>query len=218
MTIPNGVKLAQVILGAVATGAAIVALAPIAPALAVGVGAASIGAMAAGGIYSNASGGNFADGAANGAMVGEVASLACAGAGVGVASARAAVTVATGIAEAASLGVNPLMNELANSGVKYNAEKVLTVVKNTAGKLLWLEEGNANAGLTHIIQRHGADLAAQGVENIPKFIEKISKMEPIIEDAKNGGLYAEYLVDGELYRLAYGTNGFIVSLFPIGGK
>jgi len=29
------------------------------------------------------------------------------------------------------------------------------------------------------------------------------------------GPFADYLVDGNIYRVAYGTNGFIVSFYPI---
>ena len=44
-----------------------------------------------------------------------------------------------------------LMDDLANSGVKYNAEAVIMVTRMTDGSLVWLEEGNSTSGLTHIL-------------------------------------------------------------------
>lgn len=55
------------------------------------------------------------------------------------------------------------MAELANSGVKYNADKVVAVVKNSDGKLMWLEEGNEKSGLNHILERHADQFAAKGI-------------------------------------------------------
>lgn len=48
------------------------------------------------------------------------------------------------------------MEELANSGVKYNPDDVVMITKIPDRKLLWLEKGNANAGLKHIIEKHTA--------------------------------------------------------------
>ena len=73
---------AKFALGALGTGLAIIALAPAAPALAVAVGVASVGAVIAGGVASSSNGGSFEDGAANGAIFSGGASMGVAGVGV----------------------------------------------------------------------------------------------------------------------------------------
>ena len=44
-----------------------------------------------------------------------------------------------------------LLEELANSGVKYNPEDIVAITKTADGKLVWLENGTDTAGLKHII-------------------------------------------------------------------
>lgn len=70
-----------------------------------------------------------------------------------------------------------LMDELKNSGVKYNEKDVILVAKNYEGKLLWLEKGNGGAGLRHIIERHKKDFDPQ--INILDLLMKILPTKPI---------------------------------------
>nr|WP_270908443.1 T7SS effector LXG polymorphic toxin [Listeria innocua] len=108
-----------------------------------------------------------------------------------------------------------LLDELATSGVKYNPEEVVMITKNLDGKLLWLEKGNNKAGLKHIVDGHAVDFEARGIKDIPSFLNEVLKNKPIkTGDGKNGP-FANYLIKGVKYRVAYGTNGFIVSFYPI---
>ena len=102
-----------------------------------------------------------------------------------------------------------------NSGEKCNLDEVIVVTKTTDGTLLWLEQGNSKTGLTHIQDRHLEDFASQGVDDIPQLINEILKTEPIKKGQNQKGLYADYALNGNSYRLAYGTNGYIVSFYPI---
>ena len=108
-----------------------------------------------------------------------------------------------------------LLEELANSGVKYNPADVVLVVQNTDGKLMWLENGNSKAGLDHIIERHAEDFAARGINDIPSFLNDVLATNPIRFGRNDKGLFADYNFIGNKYRVAYGTNGFIVSFYPI---
>lgn len=108
-----------------------------------------------------------------------------------------------------------LLDELANSGVKYNPDDVITVMKNSEGKLMWLEKGNSKAGLTHILERHANDFASQGVSDIPQLLEDVLSTKPIKSGSNAKGLFADYMWNGNSYRVAYGTNGFVVSFYPI---
>ena len=132
--------------------------------------------------------------------------------------AAAAVKWVDEVIEGTSKFIDPkLMDELAASGVKYNPDAVQMVTKNQDGVLMWLETGSESAGLTHIM-KHEADLLAKGVDvtDIPGFIKNdILSQVPTLVGRNAKGPYAEYLVNGQKFRLAYGDNGFIVSLFPI---
>lgn len=108
-----------------------------------------------------------------------------------------------------------LLAELAASEVKYNPEDIVMIIKTPDGKLLWLEKGNGKAGLKHIVDGHAADFEAKGIKNIPIFLNEILKTKPIKTGVGKNGPFADYLINGVKYRVAYGTNGFIVSFYPI---
>lgn len=108
-----------------------------------------------------------------------------------------------------------LLDELARSGVKYSPKDVVMVTKNTADDLLWLEYGNNKAGLSHIEIRHATDFEKRGIKNIPEFIYDMLQNKPINIVESSRGINATYLMNGKKYLIAYGKNGFIVSVYPI---
>jgi len=108
-----------------------------------------------------------------------------------------------------------LLDELASSGVKYNPYDVVAVFKNADGKLMWLENGNSKAGLTHILERHADDFTSQGINDVPKLLKDVLATQPIKIGSNAKGLFADYVLNGYYYRVAYGTNGFVVSFYPI---
>jgi len=107
-----------------------------------------------------------------------------------------------------------LMDELAQSGVKYNPDDVVMVTKTPDGKLLWLENGDSASGLQHIIDGHATDFGNLGVEDIPGFLNETIQNTPIETGSNCAGPYALYSIDGQNYIVAYGTNGYIVSFYP----
>ena len=108
-----------------------------------------------------------------------------------------------------------LMDELMNSGEKCTIDEVIVVAKTTDDILLWLEQGNQKSGLTHITERHSDDFASQGIEDIPQLLNEVLKTKHINKGHNQKGLYADYVLNGNTYRIAYGTNGYIVSFYPI---
>jgi hypothetical protein len=108
-----------------------------------------------------------------------------------------------------------LMDELAQSGVKYTPDDVVTVLKTPDGKLMWLEKGNSSSGLQHIIDGHATDFANKGINDIPRFLNKTLKSTPVNTGKGAAGPYADFLIDGSKYRIVFGTNGYVVSFFPI---
>ena len=110
-----------------------------------------------------------------------------------------------------------LMDELANSGVKYNPEDVVMVTKNYDGHVMWLETGNEHKGLTHIQERYTRNFRDTGYdssEEIQSLLKTVLNSQPIKVSPKNGGLEAIYNYNGHNYTVGYGTNGYIVSFYP----
>ncbi len=108
-----------------------------------------------------------------------------------------------------------LIKELKRQNIKFNEDDILFILKNPNAKTFWLESGNEKAGLMHIIANHADDFANRGIKDISGTLQQILRTQPIKTGSTSAGLYAEYLFKGAKYRVAYGTNGFIVSFYPI---
>ncbi|MFM6025108.1 MAG: hypothetical protein ACKPER_19620 [Dolichospermum sp.] len=57
-----------------------------------------------------------------------------------------------------------LISELAQLGIKHSSEKIVRIAKQADGKIFFLEEGNADAGLQHILEEHSSQFADKGIE------------------------------------------------------
>ncbi|MCC5614346.1 hypothetical protein LC605_04485 [Nostoc sp. CHAB 5836] len=57
-----------------------------------------------------------------------------------------------------------LIAELAQLSIKHSPEKIVRIAKQSDGKIVFLEEGNAEAGLQHILQEHSLEFANQGIK------------------------------------------------------
>jgi hypothetical protein len=57
-----------------------------------------------------------------------------------------------------------LFAALCQAGIKHSPEKVVRIAKQADGKIVFLEEGNAEAGLQHILEEHSLEFADQGIE------------------------------------------------------
>ena len=115
-----------------------------------------------------------------------------------------------------------LIEELAESGQKVSMDKVIAVMKDSSGKLMWLEQGNnKSAGLWHILQGHAKNFIDKGisVKDIPEFIVDAVKSGEIVNELSEKGakVYKVVYGNGEegLFRVAFGSNGFIVNAFPV---
>ena len=65
------------------------------------------------------------------------------------------------------------------------------------------------------MERHKKDFASQGINDIPQLLENVLSTNPIKTGGNAKGLFADYIWKGNSYRVAYGTNGFVVSFYPI---
>lgn len=59
------------------------------------------------------------------------------------------------------------------------------------------------------------DFLSQGVKDISKLLEEVVSTTPIKTGSNAKGLFADYILGENSYRVAYGTNGFVVSFYPI---
>ena len=123
-----------------------------------------------------------------------------------------------GVAES---GLNSnLLDELANSGVKYNPEDIVAITKTADGKLVWLENGTDTAGLNHIITEHADDFLNKGItqEQIPDYVMNALENGKIVgyQGRGTGRPIYEFTYNGEIHKVAItvGNNGFIVGANP----
>lgn len=113
------------------------------------------------------------------------------------------------------------LDELKESGAKYNLSQLKWVVRTKNGKIMWLEEGKTLAGLKHIIKRHGDDFLKKGIpENqIVPLLKNVLEKGKYVKDISNSiGPGAIYYYNGAYYGVGYGTNGFIVTFYPLSQK
>jgi len=108
---------------------------------------------------------------------------------------------------------NKLIKELSTNGIKNTAGDIIGIGKNSAGKIIFLETGNAKAGLTHIISEHGKEFAQAGIsqKNLPKLIMEAAVHGKQIGMQGTRPIY-EVTFNGVKQNVAVtiGDNGFIV--------
>lgn len=108
-----------------------------------------------------------------------------------------------------------LISQLNEKGVKFCQDKIVFITKDVYGNIMWLEEGNSDAGLIHIIQEHKMDLGNRGISDIVAFLkEYVSTQQYKIGYGINGP-YGDFVFNGHTIRMAFGDNGFIVSCYPV---
>lgn len=113
-----------------------------------------------------------------------------------------------------------LINELVASGEKCIPENIVGIMKNSYGKIIWLETGTKTAGLNHIIEEHGSQFNGKGISNdeIPNYIMEAIHQGNIVgyQGKKNPRTIYEFIYEGKKQRVAItiGSNGFIVGANP----
>lgn len=121
-----------------------------------------------------------------------------------------------------SLKPEYLMEELRNSGVKFNEKDVIMVTKTKKDELVWLEKGNSLSGLKHILDKHGNQFLKKGitVEKMPNFLKTTIENGKVI--GKQGKLNSkprliyEVNYNDKIIKIAISIsdNGYIVGANP----
>ena len=120
-----------------------------------------------------------------------------------------------------------MLKLLIEANVKFNAEDVLFVTKDKSGQLIWLEKGNDNVGLNHILKKHSDDFFAKHKVSKGNIASHINEMvtngnieySRMIKRGNREVIEKLYSNNGKHYLLTgVGTNGFMVSAYPINEK
>lgn len=104
------------------------------------------------------------------------------------------------------------LDDLINSGKKVTVSDVIAIGKTKSGRLVWLEQGNAKAGLTHVLN-HANEFVQKGIpkDNIPEFLIQAVTRGKVVGYQNTRPIY-ELVYRGRTQRVAItvGNNGFIV--------
>ena len=121
------------------------------------------------------------------------------------------------------------IQELKSKNIKFSEKDIQFITKDKTGQTVWLENGNSNAGLKHILDGNGTTKGhagdfqrAFGISRaeIPAYLEKVISNGKIVESktkliGNRTGYERTYYYDGEYHVVTgIGTNGFIVSAYP----
>ncbi|MFI6933477.1 RICIN domain-containing protein [Streptomyces sp. NPDC050287] len=133
--------------------------------------------------------------------------------------------IAKAVAERAKIArgsLDPkLLAKLQDAGVKFNKADTLWVAEyaKPGVPLAWLEKGNVNAGLIHIVFRHAGEFATAGirVEDIPALVKKTLTEGTRVGTQGAGRPVYEVTFNGRTQRLAVsvGDNGYVIGANPV---
>lgn len=114
-----------------------------------------------------------------------------------------------------------LLEELAANGVKHNPDEVIVIGRNGDGKIIFLERGNENAGLQHVME-HAGQFADVGIprEKVSQLVFSAAATGKIVGYQGKGATRPIYelIFEGRSYKVAVtvASNGFIVGANPVG--
>ncbi|MDO4230462.1 MAG: hypothetical protein Q4C98_11660, partial [Capnocytophaga sp.] len=119
-----------------------------------------------------------------------------------------------------------LVSEMKKAGTKFTERNLKFVVKNSEGKIIFLEKGNINSGLEHIMegkwsnktnfQKLFNNSVDEMINNIYKAIKNEKYIKKIIDDKNRiSYIYKIKTTQGlREFKIATGSNGYIVSFIP----
>ena len=113
-----------------------------------------------------------------------------------------------------------LITELNQASIKHTPEKIVRIAKQPNGKIVFLEEGNTEAGLQHILEEHLEQFADFGIEpdQIPDAVIAAVTQGRIIsyQGRKKTRVIYEVIFNGKIQYIAVtvSNNGYIVGANP----
>lgn len=119
-----------------------------------------------------------------------------------------------------------ILKEMEEEGIKFSKEKILFAVKLENRKIIYLEIGDSQSGMIHILERHGDDFAKafadQNVtkDNLQQFLcDTISKGKLVSSyrrdvNGKEGYCNVYYYKGHHTVVFSIASNGFIIESRP----
>lgn len=111
-----------------------------------------------------------------------------------------------------------LIDELRRRGINHTPEAIVRIERMPNGSIVFLERGNARAGLQHILERHGSQFAQWGVgpNQVPAVIFR-ALQEGVVVGTRGVGTIYRVTINGTTRHILVvrGNNGFIVTAHPI---
>lgn len=122
-----------------------------------------------------------------------------------------------------------MIDKLVKAGVKFNSSDVQFVTKDKTGQLIWLETGNKDAGLKHILYSNERSKGcthdfkkALGLESnqVVEYLQKVITYGNVISSTikyvgNRMGFERIYSYESNYYIVTdIGTKGFIISAYP----
>jgi len=111
-----------------------------------------------------------------------------------------------------------LLDELRRNGVKFTEPDLVTLFRDRAGKVIFLERGSSRAGLKHIL-RHSQDFANKGIspDDIPSVLKKALTEGSLVPGGKpSRPIYAvKYRGETKHIAITVSDNGYIVGANPV---
>jgi len=118
-------------------------------------------------------------------------------------------------ARAAAAEREALIKELETLGIKHNPDDIVAIFRGPDGKIVFLENGSASAGLRHV-EAHAGEFASAGIpkDKIPDFLQRAIQDGEIVgyQGKGTGRPIYEVVYNGVTQRVAIttGDNGYIV--------
>jgi len=114
-----------------------------------------------------------------------------------------------------------LLKELEQNGVKHSPDRIVRIGKSRDGKIVFLEAGDAESGLTHILEEHGGQFAGRGIpaDSVADVVFDAATKGKLVSSTRSGAnvrnVY-EIVYHGRRHRIAVGigSNGYIVTAYP----
>lgn len=144
------------------------------------------------------------------------------GAAAGLPVRGAGTAVDAGASTSVNLVNQAQVDTLVANNVKVTPVNVIATTTMPSGQIVFLETGNTNAGLQHIIDGHGADFANIGVSElqIPNVIMQAVQDGNIVgyQGMGTGRPIYQTTINGQTQNIAVtiGNNGFVVGANPAG--
>ena len=111
-----------------------------------------------------------------------------------------------------------LISELGKQGVKHSPDDIIRIGRGSGDEIVFLERGNSEAGLQHILQRHGDQFAQRGIatDEVGDAVFKAATEGNVVGYQSGGRPIYEIKINEEVHRIAVtiGDNGFIVGANP----